>query len=78
MSVAQTEIRVPGAVTTVAVGTVVVGPLDRDVAVDGEDGAAQITEEAGGAAAVGTGDAGAAVPPFFRPARPVWWAVAAS
>jgi hypothetical protein len=36
------------------------------------------SQEAGGVEAAGAGDAGAAVPPFFRPPRPACWTIAAS
>jgi hypothetical protein len=75
--VAQAEVAVPGAMAVLAVGAAVVGPCDAEGAVDGDQGAAQVEEELGRAEAAGAGDAGAWVPPSFRPSRPVWGAAAA-
>ena len=77
MVVAQAEVVIPGTRAGVAVVAVVVGAFDGDVAVDGDEGTGQVEAERGGAQAVGADEAGAVIPPFFRPSRPVCWAAAA-
>src|SRR5205823_4520460 len=68
-AVGQTHDLIPGNVTEVAALTVVVGALQTDFALDGEDRASEVVHELGRTMAMATERARTYVPLFFRLAR---------